>query len=104
MYFRRPDVRVDSAAGIASHWNRIALSWSELPQSFPMFRVKYEDVVRGNFDFREFESWLGLEINETTALSVSVGSTASRGATLGSVQCWVIAHQARAGIRALGYR
>ncbi len=40
VYHIRPDIRVDSAAGLARHWNRLALSWSELPANFPAFRVK----------------------------------------------------------------
>jgi Sulfotransferase family len=31
VYYTRPDIRVDSAAGLARHWNRIVISWSELP-------------------------------------------------------------------------
>jgi Sulfotransferase family len=102
MYFQRPDIRVDSAAGIAKHWNRVAVSWAELPKTFPMFRVKYEDVVDGNFNFRELESWLGIKLREDVALSACVGSTARR-AAIGHVERWIIAREARAGIRALGY-
>jgi hypothetical protein len=65
-------VRVDSAAGFASHWNQIASSWLELPEGFPSFHVKYEDLIGGNFDFRKVESWLGIEITEKVAMSVIV--------------------------------
>jgi hypothetical protein len=43
VYCTRPHIRVDSAAGLATHWNRIVLSCSELPANFPAFRIKYED-------------------------------------------------------------
>jgi len=102
LYYSRPDVRVDSAAGLARHWNRIALSWSELPASFPAFRIKYEDLMRGAVDFRELESWLGVRLNENVALSAHVGSTARRH-RLALCQRWIISHEAAAGMRALGY-
>lgn len=102
VYHRRPDIRVDSAAGLARHWNRIALSWAELPADFPAFRIKYEDLIGGGVDFRKLESWLGVKLNETVALSASVKSTARRH-RLGSCQRWIITHEAAAGMRALGY-
>ena len=103
LYLRRPDIRVDSAAGIAKHWNRLAVSWAELPDGFPVFRVKYEDVIACKVDFRELESWLGIGLNEAVALSAHVGSTARR-PSLGAIERWIIAHEAHAGIRALGYQ
>ena len=102
MYHSRPDIRVDSAAGLARHWNRIALSWSELPPDFPAFRIKYEDLNGGMVDFRKLESWLGIEIREDVALSVFVGSTARRH-SLGWCERWIISHEAAAGMDALGY-
>jgi hypothetical protein len=102
VYHSRPDIRVDSAAGMARHWNRIALSWSELPPDFPAFRIKYEDLIGGRVDLRKLESWLGIKLNESLALSVSVGSTAHRN-RLGLCQRWIISHEATAGMRALGY-
>jgi Sulfotransferase family len=102
LYYSRPGVRMDSAAGLARHWNRIALSWSDLPSSFPARRIKYEDLIGGRVDFRTLEAWLGVKLNEQVALSVSVGSTARR---RGPRLCerWIISHEAAAGMRALGY-
>ena len=97
------DLRVDSAAGFARHWNRIALSWSELPDGFPAFHVKYEDLVSGNFDFRKLESWLGLEIREDIALSVVVGHSSVRPRP-SWYERWIIAQEAASGMRSLGYR
>ena len=102
LYHHRPGIRVDSAAGLARHWNRIALSWSELPPAFPAFRVRYEDLIGGGFDFRKLESWLGIEIREDLALSVSVGST-SRRRRVGWCEQLIISREAQAGIRFLGY-
>ena len=102
LYHARPDIRVDSAAGLARHWNRITLSWSELPADFPAYRVKYEDVISGEFDFRALESWLGIEMREKDALSAVVGSTARRH-RLGWTERAIISHEAQAGMRALGY-
>jgi hypothetical protein len=102
LYYCRPDIRVDSAAGIARHWNRIALSWSELPADFPAIRIKYEDIVGGRFDFRKLESWLGIEIREGVALSAVVGSTAIRH-RIGWSERLIISHEAAKGMHALGY-
>ena len=102
LYYRRPDVRVDSAAGIARNWNRIALSWSELPADFPAFCIKYEDIIGGRFDFRRLESWLGIEIKEEVALSAVVGRTATRH-RIGWTERFIISHEAATGMRALGY-
>jgi hypothetical protein len=102
LYYRRPDVRVDSAAGMARHWNRIVLSWSELPSDFPAFRIKYEDLISGGFDFRELESWLEVKLNEDVALPVIVGRTARR-PRLSFCQRRIIFHEAAAGMHKLGY-
>ena len=102
LYYRRPDIRIDSAAGLARHWNRIALSWSELPSNFPAFRIKYEDLIGGGFNFRELESWLEVKLNEDVALPVVVGST-SRRRRLGFCQRRIIIHEAAAGMHRMGY-
>jgi hypothetical protein len=102
LYYARPDIRVDSAGGLARHWNRIALSWSDLPANFPAFRIKYEDLIAGRVDFRQLESWLGLKLEEDVALSAFVGST-SRRHRLGFCERWIISHEAAAGMRTLGY-
>jgi len=102
LYHRRPDIRIDSAAGMARHWNQIVMSWSELPASFPAFRIKYEDLIGGGYDFRMLESWLGIKIREDLALSVSVGST-SRRRRVGWCEQLIISREAQAGMRFLGY-
>lgn len=102
VYYRYPDVCADSAASFAQHWNRLAVSWSELPAGFPSVHIKYEDLIGGKVDFRKLESWLGIEIQEGVALSASVGGTAKRNG-LSWYERWIIAHEAEAGMRALGY-
>jgi len=102
LYYARPEVRVDSAAGLARHWNRIALGWSGLPADFPAFRIKYEDLVGGRVDFRSLESWLGIEIREEIALPVIVSHTARRH-RLGWCERLIISHEAAPGMHALGY-
>jgi hypothetical protein len=103
VYYRHPDVFVDSAAGFARHWSRLAVSWSDLPAGFPFFHIRYEDLVGGKIDFREVEDWLGIEIKENLALSVSVGGTAVR-SRLSWYERLIITREAAAGMRALGYR
>jgi len=93
---------IDSAAAFAGLWNRLALSWSELPAGFPSFHIKYEDLINGKVDFRKLESWLGIEIRENVALSVKVGGTAKR-ARLSWYERAIIAREAAAGMQALGY-
>jgi len=102
VYYRYPDVLIESAAGFARHWNRLAISWSQLPAGFPAVHIKYEDLVAGKVNFRELESWLGIEIKENVALSVEVGGTAKR-ARLGWYERVIIAREAAEGMRALGY-
>jgi hypothetical protein len=101
-YHRYPDIRIDSAAGFARIWNQLALSWSELPADFPCFHIKYEDLTTGKVDFRGLESWLGIEIKENVALSVSVGGTAKR-SRINWFERMIITREAAAGMRALGY-
>jgi hypothetical protein len=101
-FVRHPHLRVNSAASFASEWNRIAMSWSELPEDFPALRVKYEDLISGNFDFRKLESWLGVNLKEDHALSVSVGHSAIR-TRLRWYERWILAREAAPGMRALGY-
>jgi hypothetical protein len=102
VYYRYPGVRVNSAARFARYWNELALSWSELPEGFPCFHIKYEDLISGKVDFRKLESWLGLEIREGVALSASVGGTATR-SQLSWHERLIIAREAGAGMQALGY-
>jgi hypothetical protein len=102
VYHRRPDIRVDSAAGFGRHWNRLAVSWDELPAGFPVVHLKYEDLLQGKVDFRGLESWLGVEIKEDAALSVPVGHTALR-RRLSLLERFIIAREAAPGMRALGY-
>ena len=102
LYHRRPDIRIDSAAGLARHWNRLALSWSELPPEFPAYRIKYEDMVAGKVDFQALGSWLGIRIREEVAISHQIGHTARR-RQLGWCQRLIVAHETREGMHSLGY-
>jgi hypothetical protein len=102
LYYQYPERCVDTAAAFALHWNRLAMSWAELPADFPCFRMKYEDLVRGNVDFRKLESWLGINIKEDVALSAPVGGSRERGRVT-----WyerkIIASIAKSGMQAMGY-
>jgi hypothetical protein len=102
VYDRYPDMCIDSAAAFARVWNRLALSWSELPEGFPSFHIKYEDLVDGKVDFRRLESWLGIEIKENIAVSAPVGGTAKR-PRLSWFERFIITREAAAGMHALGY-
>ena len=102
VYHRYPDMCINSAAAFAKLWNRLAISWSELPVGFPSFHIKYEDLTHGKVDFRKLESWLGIEIKENVALSVAVGGTAKR-SRLSWCERLIITREAAAGMRALGY-
>jgi hypothetical protein len=102
VYHQRPGVQVDSAVEFARHWNRLAVSWSELPPDFPALHIKYEEIINGIFDFRALEKWLGVRITEDVALSVIVGRTSSR-LQLGWHERWIIAREARAGMQHFGY-
>ena len=102
VYYRYPDFEADSAASFARHWNRLALSWSQLPAEFPSVHIKYEDLISGAVDFRKLESWLGIEIQEDMALKVAVGGTAKR-VRLSWCERMIIAREAAEGMRALGY-
>jgi hypothetical protein len=102
VYYQRPQVRVDSAAGFARHWNRLAIGWSELPVGFPRVHIKYEDLINGKADFRRLESWLGIEIRENVALDVFVGRTAVR-QSLSWHERLIISKEAGPGMKALGY-
>lgn len=101
-YYRYPDVPIDSAAGFAHHWNRLVMSWSQLPAGFPWFHIKYEDLIGGKVDFRQLETWLGLEIKENLALSASIGGTAKRN-RLTWYERLIIACEAKPGMCVLGY-
>jgi hypothetical protein len=95
-------ISIDSAAAFARDWNRLVLSWSELPVGFPLFHIKYEDMINGKVDFRKLESWLGVEIKEGVALSAAVGGTAKR-ARLSWCERLIIAREAAEGMQTLGY-
>jgi hypothetical protein len=101
-YYRHPDLGIDSVAQFARVWNRLAVSWRELPAGFPCFHIKYEDLIEGKVNFRELESWLGIEVKEEVALSVRVGATAKR-QRLSWYERFIIASAASPGMHALGY-
>jgi hypothetical protein len=102
VYYRYPDMVVDSAAAFALCWNQIAVSWDQLPEGFPCYQIKYGDLIGGKVDFRKLESWLGLEIKEDVALKASVGGTAKR-SRISWYERLIIAREAKAGMNALGY-
>ena len=102
VFYRYPDVPGDSAAFFARHWNRLALGWTQLPSGFPSVHLKYEDLIAGKVDFRRLESWLGLQLKESVALSAAVGGTAKR-SQLTWYERWIISREAAPGMRALGY-
>jgi len=102
VYYRYPDLRVASAASFARHWNRLAVTWSDLPAGFPSTHIRYEDLVSRKVDFRQLESWLGIEIREGVALSASVGGTATR-TRLAWYERLIIAQEAAAGMRLFEY-
>jgi hypothetical protein len=103
VYGRYPDIPVDSATSFARHWNRIAVSWSQLPVNFPVRKITYEDMVTHHVDWRELENWLGITIHENIALSSSVGRTAKR-ASLNWYERLIVSRVAAPGMRALGYQ
>jgi hypothetical protein len=102
VYYRYPDAPIDSAVSFGRHWNRVAVSWSQLPSEFPVVKIKYEEMIAGKVDFRELESWLGIKIHETAALSASVGKTATR-TGLNWYERLIISREAAPGMLALGY-
>jgi hypothetical protein len=102
VYYRYPDVCIDSAASFAMCWNQIAVSWNQLPSEFPCFHIRYDDLIAGKIDFRKIESWLDLKIQEDVALKASVSSTAKRSG-LNWYERPIIAQKAQSGMRDLGY-
>jgi hypothetical protein len=102
VYHKYPSVAVESAASFARHWNKLAVSWRQLPAGFPVVHIKYEDLIGGKVDFRELETWLGIKITENVALSAEVGGTARR-AQLSWFERLIIRREAGDGMRALGY-
>jgi hypothetical protein len=102
IFYKYPDVEINSAVSFARHWNRIAVSWSQFPADFPAVHIKYEDLIRGKVDFRKLESWLGIQIREDAALSVLVGGTTTR-TRLSWYERLIIAGEAQAGMHILGY-
>jgi hypothetical protein len=99
---RYSNTLMNSAVSFARIWNHMAVSWSQLPAGFPCVFIRYEDLISGKFDFRKLESWLGIEIRENVALSVSVGGTTKR-SRLSWCERLIIDREATAGMQALGY-
>lgn len=102
LYSCNPDVRIDTAAKFARHWNRLVQSWSQLPPDFPCLRLKYEDLIEGRINLRQLEDWLGLKLDENLALETVLGHTAIR-ARLGWYERLIIGSEAAAGMKTLGY-
>jgi hypothetical protein len=102
VFYRFPDIPINSAAAFARHWNRLAESWSQLPAGFPFLHIKYEDLVGGRFDFGQLQSWLDVDIRPDVALSASIGHTAVRG-RLDWHERLIIGREAARGMQILGY-
>lgn len=75
LWYRWPDWPIDCAAAFGRHWNRLALSWLEVPEGFGHVTVRYEDLVSGRVDVRSLEEALELKVDPEKALSVQVGSS-----------------------------
>lgn len=102
LWYRWPDYPVSSAAAFGRHWNRLAMSWKDLPADFPVRVVKYEDVAAGSYDFRAMEAELGLRLDEAKALCARVGGR-PKPAELTREEAKVLAEEAGVGMRAWGY-
>ncbi|MFO1483970.1 MAG: sulfotransferase [Verrucomicrobiaceae bacterium] len=102
MFSRWPDHPLTGAVSFARHWNALTTSWLNPLAGENAVVVRYEDLVAGRVDFRSLEAHLGLRLHEAQALGAKVGATPDRG-ELHAYERWLIAHEARAGMRALGY-
>lgn len=101
-WYRWPDLPVDGGMGVVEHWNRIAESWAELPHDWGHRLIRYEELTSGEFDFRELERYLGIELNEDQALGAVTGG--SRGKkSLTFKERAAILGVARAGMKVMGY-
>lgn len=103
LWERWPERPVDSAAAFAGHWNRLVMSWTDKSLSVQKFVVKYEDVADRSLYFRAFENWLGVHVNEETALESRIGATAGP-EPLAWYERFAVTQAAKPGMRLLGYR
>ncbi len=100
-----PGDHVRTSAQFAGHWNRLALSWRDMPASFGHVVVKYEELVSGAFDFRAFEAALGLKLDEQAALALRIrGTQRPLREPLSARERWVVKRVAAEGLSAYGYR
>lgn len=75
LWYRWPDWPIDCAAAFARHWNRLALSWLQVPEDFGQLTIKYEDLAFGRVDFESLEKAMGLKLDAEQALSAQVGGS-----------------------------
>lgn len=106
MWYRWPDVPIQTATDFARHWNRLALSWLDLPPGFPSVTVRYEDLLMDPAILDDVAAGLDLQTSASKAFSVRVRSklpTAPEPVELDEADTRAVLEQAREGMRAHGY-
>jgi hypothetical protein len=102
LWYRWPDLPIYGPVAFARHWNRLAVSWLDVPEDFRPIIIKYEDLVSTDFDFRSLERSLGLTLDAGRALSSRIGGSEKlERLTLRERQ--VVIRETRAGMSVYGY-
>ena len=100
---RWAETRVHRVADFARHWNRLAMSWMDIPQDFPAVIVRYEDLLGSPATVAQVAALTGLSLRPERVLPNRVGSSGSR---VGAPPWWqraIIKHLAADGLHAFGY-
>jgi hypothetical protein len=102
MYSRWPDVPMEGAVPFARHWNSLTTSWL-LPGTAPAhMKLRYEDLISGQFDIGKLEQFLELRLAPQRATKHKSGATPDY-SPLKPWEKLLIQHVAAEGMRASGY-
>jgi len=101
-WYRWPDRPVHSVKEFSRHWERLAVSWRELPADFEHILIRYEDMIAGKVNFRSLERALDLHLDEGVALAARVGATRN-GTPIGRLERRRVLRATTRGREAHGY-
>lgn len=99
-----PDKPMFTPVAFGNHWRRLAESFESQAVPLGALVLRYEELVRGSFDLRALESYLGIEVDRSL-LEVKVGSSerGGRKARVSSLDRWLLARATAPTARRFGY-
>jgi len=95
--------RTNNPISFSKHWNRLAMSWLNVDDSFPFIMIKYEELISGKFNFTKIKEITNLDVRPELALSVKAGSTTAATNSVSDKESRILYRSTREGMKVYNY-